>query len=235
MLNLLPSHRGMKIHLRFDLDLMTLTYHLYYRPLPLWPWLTFPDSILKMGIFEFCPCGPDLDPGAPTMTPMSRVPTSGKIRENFYFLESHGKSGNFNIFCRESGKVRENDLADVTKSLSLISSHIFVKTHWLEVQNFSLLRSGFHAILIRSVLRGQGKSGKNAPKCQGKSGNSNIADGWEPCMSDGERMVQISGYTIGEEWWPWPWKFYHFSVNRQSSHKLFQVYRPNSKHDKPLH
>ncbi len=53
---------------------------------------------------------------------------SGKIRENFYFLESQGKSGNFNIFCRESGKVRENDLAGVTQSLSLISRDIFVKT-----------------------------------------------------------------------------------------------------------
>ncbi len=39
------------------------------------------------------------------------LPPSGKIRENIFLLESQGKSGNFNIFCRESGKVRENGLA----------------------------------------------------------------------------------------------------------------------------
>ncbi len=56
------------------------------------------------------------------------LPLSGKIREKFDLLESQGKSGNFNIFCRESGEVRENDLAEVTQSLSLISRHIFVKS-----------------------------------------------------------------------------------------------------------
>ncbi len=79
------------------------------------------------------------------------LPQSGKIRENFDLLESQGKSGNFIMFCQESGKVRENDLAEVTQRLSLISRHIFVKTQWLQVQNFSSLRSGFHAIPIRSV------------------------------------------------------------------------------------
>ncbi len=76
------------------------------------------------------------------------------IRENqgiFDLLESQGKSGSFNIFCRESGKVRENDLAEVTQSLSLISRHIFIKSQWLQVKFFSSLRSGFHAIPIRSV------------------------------------------------------------------------------------
>ncbi len=87
-----------------------------------------------------------------TVKPTTELPPSGKIRENFDLLESQGKSGNFNIFfLRESGKVRENDLAEVTQSLSMISRHIFVKTQWLQVQNLSPLRSGVHAILIRSV------------------------------------------------------------------------------------
>ena len=52
----------------------------------------------------------------------------------------------------KSGKVGEHDLAEVTQSLSMISRHTFVKTQWLQVQNFSSLRSGFHAIPIKSLL-----------------------------------------------------------------------------------
>ena len=98
----------------------------------------------------------------------SGLPPSGEIRENQGKFWLSGKSGNFNIFCWESGKVRENDLAEVTQSLCLNSRHIFVKTQWLQVQNFSSLRSGFYTILIRSVSWGQGKSGKSVPKKSGK-------------------------------------------------------------------
>ncbi len=115
---------------------------------------------------------------------LSGLPPSGKIRENFDLLESQGKSGNFNIFSRESGKVRENDLAEVTQSLSLISRHIFVKTQWLQVQKFSSLRSGFHMIPICAV-----RSGKVRRKSQGKSGNSNRADWWQPCFSFSKQRV----------------------------------------------
>ena len=62
------------------------------------------------------------------------------IRENQGKFWPYGKSGNFNISCRESGKVRENDLAEVTQRLSLISGHIFVTTQWLQAQNLSSLR-----------------------------------------------------------------------------------------------
>ncbi len=51
-----------------------------------------------------------------------RVPTIREIREkpgNFFFLlESQGKFGNFNIICRESGKVRENGLDEVTVAVN---------------------------------------------------------------------------------------------------------------------
>ncbi len=124
----------------------------------------------------------------------SGLPPSGKIRENFDLLESQRKSGNFNIFCRESGKVGENDLADVTQSLSLISRHISVTIQWFQVQNFSSLCSGFHAIPIRSVSWGEGKSGKgkSAPK---KSGNSNWADWWQPCSMKCTKGVWFLSHT----------------------------------------
>ncbi len=96
------------------------------------------------------------------------------------FLPS-GKSGNFNIFCPESGKVRENDLAEVTQNLSLISRHIFVKTQWLQVQNFPRFARDFTRYpsdLCREVRESQGKVRR---KSQGKSGNSNRADWWQPC------------------------------------------------------
>ena len=69
---------------------------------------------------------------------------SGKVREFFSFW----KVRKFQYFL---SRVRENDLAEVTQSLSLISRYIFAKTQWLQVQNFSSLRSWFHMILVKSV------------------------------------------------------------------------------------
>ena len=59
--------------------------------------------------------------------PDQRIFRVATIRENQGKIWPSGKSGNFNILCRESGKVRENNLAEVTQSLSLISRHIFCK------------------------------------------------------------------------------------------------------------
>ncbi len=106
-----------------------------------------------------------------TTVRLAGLPSSGKILTFWKVRE-------FQYFCRESVKARENDLDEETQSFSLISRHIFVKLQWLQVQNFSLLRSGFQAIPIRSVSGGRGKSGKSAPK---KSGNSNQTDWWQPC------------------------------------------------------
>ncbi len=56
-------------------------------------------------------------------------PPSGKVREFFSFWkvrENQGISIPFVESQGKSGKVRENDLAEVTQSLSLISGHIFV-------------------------------------------------------------------------------------------------------------
>ncbi len=76
------------------------------------------------------------------------VPT---IRENQQKSFSSWKSGNFNIFCQESGKVWEIDLTQVDQIFSLISKRIIDQTQWLQIQNFSLLHSEFCVIPVRSV------------------------------------------------------------------------------------
>ncbi len=93
---------------------------------------------------------------------------SGKTREKI----PSEKSWNFNIFYRESGKVRDNDLAEMNQILSLISKHIFVNTQWLQVIKNSWLRLELYAIHFR-LPRGQENSLKIPPKYQGKSGISN--------------------------------------------------------------
>ncbi len=62
-----------------------------------------------------------------------------------------------------------------TQSLFLISRNVFVKLQWLQVQNFSSFRSGFHTILIRSVWWGQGKSGKKCAELSGKVGEFKLS------------------------------------------------------------
>ena len=57
----------------------------------------------------------------------NKMGTSIKIRENSFLLESQGKSENFMIFCRGSGKVTEFCLTEVSQDLSLISRHIFIR------------------------------------------------------------------------------------------------------------
>ncbi len=102
------------------------------------------------------------------------TPISTRIRENQRKSFPSEKSGNCNTFCRESGKVRENDLAELNQIWSLVSRHIFVNTQMITGKKLSLLRSQSHAIPVRSVPQGQGKSGKMLLKCQGKSGNSRV-------------------------------------------------------------
>ena len=83
-----------------------------------------------------------------------------KVREFQYFLS----------------RVRENDLAEVTKSLSLISRHIFLKNPMVAGTKFSLALLGIsHDTLQICILR----PGKVRGKCTEMSGNLKQADCWE--------------------------------------------------------
>ena len=92
---------------------------------------------------------------------MHRVAT---IRENQGIFGPSGKSGNFNIFCRESGKVRENDLAEMTQSLSLISGHIFIKTQVVEGAKFFLASLGISRDTHQICVVRSGKVGEKCTK-----------------------------------------------------------------------
>ena len=111
------------------------------------------------------------------------VPPSGKIRESQGKIFPCGKSGNFNIFCQESGKVRKFWSGLGEPNFVIYFRHIF-ESNMFVCTTFFFVSLGFSCDTCQIRAMKSGKVRENDSKSQGKSGNSNRADHWEPCFYD---------------------------------------------------